>query len=86
TSLLSAIIVVDKIPNKLKRISLRNQGANKLKRISLRNQGANNIKGKDLSATIEPFAYTIYQSRAGQKRTNIDKLAITKHCQQARCS
>ncbi|MDF4956881.1 hypothetical protein P3569_23695, partial [Vibrio parahaemolyticus] len=53
TSLLSAIIVVDKIPNKLKRISLRNQGTN-------------NVKGKDLSATIEPFAYTIYQSRVGK--------------------
>ncbi|MCF1517446.1 hypothetical protein, partial [Escherichia coli] len=68
-----AIIGGDKIPNKLKRISLRNQGAN-------------NTKGKDLSAPIEPFTDTIYQSKAGQKRTNIDKLALTKHCQQARCS
>ncbi len=72
TCLLSAIVVVDKIPNKLKRISLRNQGAN-------------NTKGRDRSATNEPFVCIIYQSRARQKRTNIDKLALTKHFQQARC-
>ncbi|WP_217537276.1 hypothetical protein, partial [Vibrio metschnikovii] len=66
-------IVADKIPNRLKRISLRNQGVN-------------NTKGRDLSATIEPFTNTIYQSRAGKKRKIIDKLALTKHCQQARCS
>ncbi|WP_217541755.1 hypothetical protein, partial [Vibrio metschnikovii] len=54
---------------------------NKLKRISLRNQGANDTKGRDLSATIEPFTNTIYQSRAGKERTNIDKLALTKHAE-----
>ncbi|HHB1565994.1 TPA: hypothetical protein ACN99F_003420, partial [Vibrio metschnikovii] len=69
----SAIIVANKIPNKLKRNSLWNQGAN-------------NTKGRDLSATIEPFAYTIYQSRVGKKRITTDKLALTKHFQQVRCS
>ncbi|WP_222434700.1 hypothetical protein, partial [Vibrio metschnikovii] len=54
TCLLSAIIDADKIPNKLKRISLWNQGTN-------------NTKGRDRSATIEPFAYTIYQSRVAEK-------------------
>ncbi|WP_217522051.1 hypothetical protein, partial [Vibrio metschnikovii] len=71
--LLSAIIGANKIPNKLKRISLRNQWAN-------------NTKGRDRSATNEPFVCIIYQSRARQKRKIIDKLELTKHCQQARCS
>ncbi|EMP89378.1 hypothetical protein VC87395_003480 [Vibrio paracholerae 87395] len=57
-----------------------------MKRISLWNQGVNNTKGKDRSATIEPFTHTIYQSKAGQRRTIIDKLALTKHHQQVRCS
>ncbi|WP_332405640.1 hypothetical protein, partial [Vibrio metschnikovii] len=53
-----------------------NEIPNMLKRNSLRNQGVNNTKGKDLSATIEPFAYTIYQSRVGRKSTSIVQLSI----------
>ncbi|MDF4840151.1 hypothetical protein P3570_24085, partial [Vibrio parahaemolyticus] len=63
TYLLSAIIGADKIPNKLKRNSLRNQGAN-------------NIKGRDFSATVESFAYTIYQSKSRQKHKSIVQLSI----------
>ncbi|WP_217525235.1 hypothetical protein, partial [Vibrio metschnikovii] len=56
-------IVADKIPNKLKRISLRNQGVN-------------NTKGRDISATVESFAYTIYQSKTRQKHKSIVQLLI----------
>ncbi|WP_332401207.1 hypothetical protein, partial [Vibrio metschnikovii] len=47
-----------------------------LKRNSLRNQWTSNNKERDLSATIEPFAYTIYQSRVGRQNTSIVQLLI----------
>ncbi|WP_224214456.1 hypothetical protein, partial [Vibrio metschnikovii] len=47
-----------------------------LKRNSLWNQRANSTKERDLSAKIEPFAHTIYQSKTRQKHKSIVQLSI----------
>ncbi|WP_217541686.1 hypothetical protein, partial [Vibrio metschnikovii] len=47
-----------------------------LKRNSLWHQRANNTKERDFPATVESFAYTIYQSKTRQKHTSLDQLSI----------
>ncbi|ORP26437.1 hypothetical protein DLR66_02865 [Vibrio paracholerae] len=48
-----------------------------LKRNSQWNQRANNTKERDLSATVESFAYTIYQSKVGRKNRSLIQLSIS---------
>ncbi len=46
------------------------------KRNSSRNQWTSNTKERDLSAKIEPFAYTIYQGKVGRKNRSLVQLSI----------